>query len=150
MTVEPEIVSVEQLKMENGRPIKNSIKQRVFCLLNIFPYLTPKSICRKLGLPYPKYHEYVRVLRSKWKRNPDMRGCVSILDANVIAAPKMNQVIKRVCRNCGWKLGSKPVIVELYGIVRVDRKKMVHKKKWCVLCSEKPPEGVCGEWIEKT
>lgn len=45
----------------------SSIRQQVFSLLDRNPLLTPKTICKLLGLPYPQYRNYVSKLRSEWK-----------------------------------------------------------------------------------
>ena len=45
----------------------NSIKQQVFSLLDKNPLLTPKPLCKLLGLSYRKYEHYLRNLRTEWK-----------------------------------------------------------------------------------
>jgi hypothetical protein len=149
MTFDSDNLSVEVLDLRNGKQKSVSIKQRVYALLDTFPSLTAKPLCRKLGLPYPNYGNYVGVLRSEWKseeRHIKTRG--SVLNAKLVATPKIKAVVTRSCRNCGWKL-DKPIVVELYGIRRVDHKTLVNKHKWCVVRSERPPKGCCSEWIPK-
>jgi len=58
----------------------DSIRQQVFSLLDKNPLLTPKPLCKLLGLPYEKYEHYLRNLRTKWKchyRNTQGVKCVS-------------------------------------------------------------------------
>ena len=50
---------------KNGN--NESIRQRVFVLLDENPYLTAKPICEKLNLPYWKYVSYVNKTKSEWK-----------------------------------------------------------------------------------
>jgi len=47
----------------------NSIRQRVFNLLDENPSLTAKPLCKLLDLPYPAYRNYVNKLRYEWKNN---------------------------------------------------------------------------------
>lgn len=145
MTSEPEIVSIKQIGLRNGKPKENSIKQRVFALLNMNPDLTAKPLCGKLGLPYPKYEAYVCDLRKKWKKVPKK----SMSSTEFVAPQEPKSIIKRSCLNCGWKLHKHPVIVELYGIERVDYKTMVNRGKWCVQWAERPTVCPCGEWVPK-
>lgn len=44
-----------------------SLRQTVFTLLNKNPLLTAKPMCKLLGLPYPRYRDYVNHLRVQWK-----------------------------------------------------------------------------------
>ena len=44
-----------------------NIRQQVFTLLDKNPLLTPKPLCKLLGLPYEKYEHYLRNLRTGWK-----------------------------------------------------------------------------------
>ena len=67
----------------------------------------------------------------------------------LIAPPKLRTVIKRSCRNCGWKLTNKPVIVEMYGYERVDQKVRSNGHKWCVIFPKRPSNGCCSEWNPK-
>ena len=57
-----------------------SIRQQVFSLLDKNPLLTPKPLCKLLGLPYAKYEHYLRNLRTEWKchyRNERGSKCLS-------------------------------------------------------------------------
>ena len=57
-----------------------SIRQQVFSLLDKNPLLTPKPLCKILGLPYAKYEHYLRNLRTEWKchyRNEQGSKCSS-------------------------------------------------------------------------
>lgn len=45
----------------------DSIRQQVFSLLDKNPLLTPKPLCKLLGLSYEKYEHYLRNLRTEWK-----------------------------------------------------------------------------------
>jgi hypothetical protein len=56
-----------------------NIKQQVFELLDKNPLLTSKYICQLLGLRYEQHGQYVRNLRSQWKRNTiERRGVRSV------------------------------------------------------------------------
>jgi len=44
-----------------------SLRQRVFALLDENPYLTAKGICEKLDLPYEQYSNYITKTKSEWK-----------------------------------------------------------------------------------
>jgi hypothetical protein len=46
-----------------------SIKQQVFALLDKNPLLTPKPLCKLLGLEYKTHGKYTKNLRSQWKGN---------------------------------------------------------------------------------
>jgi hypothetical protein len=64
---------------KNGN--SESIRQRVFALLDENQYLTAKSICEKLNLPYWQYGSYVNKTKSEWKSyRQEQRGsnCSSI------------------------------------------------------------------------
>ena len=47
-----------------------AIKSAVFRLLEKNPLLTAKPLCRLLGLPWPRYQNYVNKLRSQWRTLP--------------------------------------------------------------------------------
>jgi hypothetical protein len=44
-----------------------SIRQRVFALLDKNPYLTANAICEKLNLSYWQYSNYLTKTKSEWK-----------------------------------------------------------------------------------
>lgn len=44
-----------------------SLRQRVFALLDKNPYLTAKPLCEKLNLPYKQYSNYITKIKSEWK-----------------------------------------------------------------------------------
>jgi hypothetical protein len=46
-----------------------SLRQRVFALLNEYPWLTAKNICRILKLQYKQHCAYVNNLKYSWKSN---------------------------------------------------------------------------------
>jgi hypothetical protein len=46
-----------------------SLRQRVFALLDENPYLTAKTICKLLDLPYKQSYRYLNKLKSDWKSN---------------------------------------------------------------------------------
>lgn len=50
-----------------------SIRRRVWGLLDKNPLLKPKQICKKLGLPYQTYKAYVTNERWKWKNNSQLK-----------------------------------------------------------------------------
>jgi hypothetical protein len=64
---------------KNGN--SESIRQRVFALLDENPYLTAKAICEKMKLHYRQHGNYINKLKSKWKSyRQEQRGsdCSSI------------------------------------------------------------------------
>lgn len=72
-----------------------------------------------------------------------------VTNIKMIVAPKLRRVIKKSCRNCGWKLGKKPTVVVLYGFERVDNKSRVNGHKWCVIWTKRPKNDCCSEWTKK-
>ena len=72
-----------------------------------------------------------------------------VRNPKLVASPRLNQVVKRSCHNCGWKLKKKPTVVMLYGIERVDNKVRVNGNKWCVNYPKRPVGGVCSGWTER-
>lgn len=46
-----------------------SLRQRVFALLDENPLLTAKNVCRLLDLPYEQNYRYLNKLKSDWKSN---------------------------------------------------------------------------------
>lgn len=58
-----------------------SLRQRVFALLDENPYLTAKGICEKLDLPYEQCSNYVTKTKSEWKsyrQNEQGSKCLSV------------------------------------------------------------------------
>ena len=49
---------------------EGSIKSAVFRLLDKNPLLTAKPLCRLLGLPLPRYQNYVNKVRCQWRTLP--------------------------------------------------------------------------------
>jgi uncharacterized protein YfaS (alpha-2-macroglobulin family) len=46
-----------------------SLRRSVFALLDKDPYLTAKTICEMLGLPYKEKYRYLNKLKNNWKSN---------------------------------------------------------------------------------
>jgi hypothetical protein len=65
----------------------------------------------------------------------------------LIKSPSLIHVVRRSCRNCGWKIKG-PMVVNLFGFDRVDNKIRANGGKWCVVWAKKPVKCPCGEWVE--
>jgi hypothetical protein len=52
-----------------GDSDSESLRQRVFALLDRNPLLTAKPLCSLLNLPYRKYWRYIGNLRTEWKHH---------------------------------------------------------------------------------
>jgi hypothetical protein len=64
-----------------GKNGKDSLRQRVFALLDENPHLTAKTLCEKLGLQYSDYSNYMAKLKSEWKSyrlNEQGSNCSSV------------------------------------------------------------------------
>ena len=65
------MTSVHKPYRKGGKDLEDgSIKSAVFRLLDKNPLLTAKPLCKLLGLPWPRYQNYVNKLRSQWRTLP--------------------------------------------------------------------------------
>jgi len=89
---------------KNGNGV--SIRQAVFSQLDKNPLLTPKSLCKLLGLSYAQYRNYVTKLRNDWKyyhRNGRVPKVSSVHCWR--GWTYVPRVLDRVgARGCGWRL----------------------------------------------
>lgn len=65
---------------KHGYPV--SIRQDVFSELSKNPLLTPKPLAKILGLPWPKYKNYIARLKTEWRSNhgSELRSSGSLPD----------------------------------------------------------------------
>ena len=160
MTFDSDGLSVDVLNLRNEfqkSKSSHTIKARVIKVVRLHPEFAPKVLCRILGLRHDRYRKYVGLIRCRWLKKPEnqrflrensKKEQVPLQQLVKLVSPPIKKVIKKSCSSCGWKI-DKPIVVELYGIERVDNKVRANGHKWCVVWAEKPVECPCSHWISK-
>jgi len=83
-----------------------SLRRSVFSLLDNDPYLTAKTICEMLGLPYKEKYRYLNKLKSDWKSNHENKQGSNC--SSVHAWSGCCHVPQYVDRDLALKVGWKP------------------------------------------